>query len=206
MGVELALVRRLIGDRKPSDYVIATTRLEEIMNAAIDELAGPDGMGMGKFTTASFITTAVGTDMYTVSLPTFGSADVTAPSLSHLDSLVGNDLNWPIQKVSRDEMYVRKSGPGKRSGHPVTHFCIWEDTAQHLLIRLDPYPTKVDTLEAVWEPIHRRVESVASAEDTLMFSKKGLTALRLRVASDAVSALDTESLARLRLSPTAASQ
>lgn len=204
VATEIGLLRRLLQDRKPSDYVIPTTRLEELMNAAIDDLTGPDGMGMGKFTTDAWLTTVIGTDVYTVALPTFGNSDVSAPSLQHLDELVGTDLNWPIQKISREEMNVRKSGPGKRSGHPVTHFCIWEDTAQALQIRLDPYPTRVDTLQGIWEPVHRRVEMLG--ETTVMASKRGLTAIRLRTAADAVEMLDDPALARLGITRAAAAR
>lgn len=184
-------VRRLLKDRSPADYVFPTTQLEELTNLAIDELS--EEMGMGNLETSAWVSLSVGVDTYAVTLPSlFGQA---VPSIQHLHSLTTTNLNWPMQKLTREEMLDRKSGPSKRQGTPTTHYAIWEGPDQSLELMVDPYPTVADALNAIWQPIHRRVDSFY--DSTLMFSKRGLSALRLRVCAMALATAGQEALKRL---------
>lgn len=193
MDTHMLAVRRLLKDRSPADYVFPTTQLEELTNLAIDELA--EEMGMGNVETPAWVTLTVGIDTYDVTLPSVGG--VAVPSIQHLFSLTTTNLNWPMHKLTREEMLDRKAGPTKRQGTPTTHYAIWEEPDQSLALMVDPYPTVADNLAAIWQPIHRRADSFFDA--SLMFSKRGLSALRLRVCAMALATAGQTALQRLDL-------
>jgi len=180
-------VRRLIGDRRKGDPICTDPYLEELVTIAVDEMS--DEIGTGTIKTTAFVTMVAGTATYTVTLPS------SVPSLLHLQEMVNPASGYPLDKKPLGWILAQRINNENAVGEP-RYFCVREDDAQVLTLELYPAPNVTGPLSAFWEPVHRTVQAGGSYT-TLAFSKRSLTALRMRIAGLALGGLDAESLKRL---------
>lgn len=176
-----------MGDRRKGDPVCPDPYLEELTQAAVDELS--DEIGTGTVRTLTFVTLVAGTATYTLSLPS------SIPSLLHLREIVNQTTGYPLEKKPLEFVLAMRVNNSDSRGEP-RFWTLREDNAQAQVLELYPSPSEAGALDAYWSPVHRRVVA-GSTYTTLAFSPTGLTALRLRVAGRALLGLTPESLARL---------
>ena len=203
LQTQLYEIRRIIKDRRPNAAVFPTSLIEELSRNELQSTV--DDLGMGKLETSALVTIAANVDLYKVTLPTVSytnaagnNSTVQIPSFKMLNELVANSLKWPLLKISREEITDRKSGPTQRRGHPLTHFCLYEDTAQQTWLWVDPVPVQSDSLNAVWEPTH---PDVTQDQCLLMLTQAGLLIHRLRTAAAVLDSATPAMLEKLGIGP-----
>lgn len=129
-------VRTLLRDRSLSDALFNSFEINYHVMAEAERLF--QEIGIGASWELGIVTIVPDTYEYTIT--------VTAGLVEQVIALRLASRNWPIQRITNDELEAMRRGPSVSKSYP-QFAAMWEDSAQSIKLRVWPIPAQADTID-----------------------------------------------------------
>lgn len=189
----VAEVYRIMTDN-PEQPVIAEDTIRQKVNVQVSRMSAELGLGTAWVTSA--ITTATNTRDYTLS---------TASEYARVLDLVYESNNWPLTKISLDEVLDRRIGQAVSTGRQLL-YAVTVSPTQEVQILFVGYPTAVENIKALVSLEPSSWPKGPATPPTIPFSQRSLRALELSVAASCIEAAGEDKMVALRLDKSAPAQ
>ena len=183
-------VRTYTRDRNAADSLLSPFEINHLIHGEAQRLFAE--IGINPTWETGIVSVVSGTYEYTISVAS-GKAN-----LSQVVALRLASRNWPIQRITDEQLESMRRGPSQASGFPL-YAAIRESDSQTLKLRLWPTPNENDSIDWLrsWVPVW---STTTPDTDSIPLSDDAIRILEKRVAKAILSLLPDEQIAKRGIS------